>query len=370
VDCSGDVGEFTSIALDSSDKVHISYWDWTTNQDLKYTTNTTGSWVTTTVDSEGRVGSYTSIAIDLSGNGHISYYDRGNRDLKYAINSSGSWVTTTVDSSGIVGFDTSIVLDSSGNVHISYYDNTNKDLKYATTQVEAEANPLSASGGEDKNLGCQINSPKASDKYDAKSEAAKSRSLWLMNSLIESSIWCNEKLGIKTPEAVALVRAFDAAKKSPLSTKAEEAKMKVHQLAEKIARTEEGQRKIAASKNLASIEEQGYSRGQPTWEKALEALQTANDAANSTPLGHSLQKATQEAVDAILKANKSKEMGTAVEAFIQYNCANRARISTASPEEQTKLTNDYLSCHESWSAYRMKQAQQHMDNPFYVRFGF
>ncbi len=232
----------------------------------------------------------------------------------------------------------------------------------------AEANPLSASGGVDKNLGCQLNSPKASDKYDAKREAAKSRSLFLMKNLIESSTWCIEKLGIKTPEAVALVRAFDAAKKSPLSTKAEEAKMKVHQLAEKIARTEEGQRKIAAGKQLASIVEQGYSPGHPTWDKAREALQTADDAAKSTPLGHRLQKATQEAVDARMKANKSKEMGTAVEAFIQYNCANRARISTASPEEQTKLSNDLLSCHESWSTYRMKQALQYMDNPFDVSF--
>ena len=131
----------------------------------------------------------------------------------------------------------------------------------------------------------------------------------------------------------------------------------------------EGQRKIAASKNLASIVEQGYSRGQPTWEKALEALQTANDAAYSTPLGHSLQKATQEAVDARMNANKSKEMAAVAKAFMQYNCANRARISTASPEEQTKLRNDLLSCHESWSTYRMKQALQHMDNPFDVRFG-
>ncbi len=124
----------------------------------------------------------------------------------------------------------------------------------------AEANPLSASGGEDKNLGCQLNPPKASDKYDAKSEAAKSRSLYLMNNVIEMTIWCNEKLGINTPEAVALVRAFDAAKKSPLSTKAEKAEKKVLQISEKIARTEQGQRKITVVKIWESIVEQGYSR--------------------------------------------------------------------------------------------------------------
>jgi len=45
----------------------------------------------------------------------ISYYDVTNRDLKYASKSSGSWVTTTIDSTGEVGFYTSIVIDSKGS---------------------------------------------------------------------------------------------------------------------------------------------------------------------------------------------------------------------------------------------------------------
>ena len=134
VDSSGIVGRFTSIVLDSSDNVHISYRD-DTNFDLKYATNATDSWVTETVDSSGRVGMWTSIALDTSDddNVHISYTDETNRDLKYATNATGSWVITTVDSSGSVGFlDTSIVVDTSDNAHISYYDFTNFDLKYAT----------------------------------------------------------------------------------------------------------------------------------------------------------------------------------------------------------------------------------------------
>jgi hypothetical protein len=126
--------ENTSIATDSNNKVHISYYD-ATNGDLKYATNTSGSWVIQTVDSAGNVGGYTSIAVDSNNKVHISYYDATNGDLKYATNTSGSWVTQTVDSEGDVGINTSIATDSNNKVHISYYDATNGDLKYATNDV-------------------------------------------------------------------------------------------------------------------------------------------------------------------------------------------------------------------------------------------
>jgi len=127
------------VAVDSSDKVHISYCD-VTNEDLKYATNASGSWVTTTVDSVGSVGRHTSIAIDSSDKVHISYYDATNEDLKHATNASGSWVTEIVDSG--LGYSpisakkegryTSIAIDSSDRVHINYYDSTAEELKYAT----------------------------------------------------------------------------------------------------------------------------------------------------------------------------------------------------------------------------------------------
>jgi len=128
----GDVGEYSSIATDSNNKVHISYYD-NTNYDLKYATNASGSWETYTIDSEGDVGWYTSIAIDSNNKVHISYHDYTNYDLKYATNASGSWETYTIDSEGDVGWwNTSIAIDSNNKVHISYHDNTSYDLKYAT----------------------------------------------------------------------------------------------------------------------------------------------------------------------------------------------------------------------------------------------
>ncbi len=124
-----------SIALDSGDNVYISYvgnlFDGATPE-LNYTTNASDSWVSETVDSEGNVGWGSSIALDSGDNIHISYFDRTNGDLKYTTDASGLWVTETVDSSGYVGGRRSIALDSRDNVHISYYDYTNGDLKYAT----------------------------------------------------------------------------------------------------------------------------------------------------------------------------------------------------------------------------------------------
>ena len=130
IDSTGDVGEHTSIAIDSYGYMHISYYD-STSADLKYATDKSGSWVVTTLDSAGAVGKYTSIAIDSNDKVYISYYDQSYGDLKFATDKSGSWVLTTVHSSGDVGKFTSIALNSTGNPVISYYDESGDDLKFA-----------------------------------------------------------------------------------------------------------------------------------------------------------------------------------------------------------------------------------------------
>jgi hypothetical protein len=135
-------GGATSIGLDSSDNVHISYHvDIDSTKSLKYATNASGSWVTDTVDR----GINPSIALDSSDNVHISYH---NNDLMYATNASGSWATETVDSSGWVGWYSSIALDSLENVYISYYDISNGDLKLAVGTGAVSVKLTVPNGGE------------------------------------------------------------------------------------------------------------------------------------------------------------------------------------------------------------------------------
>ena len=81
--------EQSSIKVDTNGNVHIAYG----GDHLYYATYNGSEWSYQTVDSNPSVGRYSSLALDSSGKAHISYVDYANDDLKYATNASGSWVT-------------------------------------------------------------------------------------------------------------------------------------------------------------------------------------------------------------------------------------------------------------------------------------
>ena len=119
-------GAYTSLAVSSSGKPYISYYEYDINLDegyLKYATLTSGSWVKEYVDKDADddVGWYTSIALNSDANPGISYYDGERQNLKYARRSGGSWSRETVASSDNTGLYTSLVYDGN-NPRISYYD--------------------------------------------------------------------------------------------------------------------------------------------------------------------------------------------------------------------------------------------------------
>ncbi len=119
IDSSDEVGAFTSIGIDSSNNVHISYFN-NTNFNLKYTTNMSGDWRTETADSETGTGMSSSLSIDGSGNVHIIHIDTFREILKYTTNISGVWQSLSTDLFVEIFSSTSIAVDSSGIVNVSY----------------------------------------------------------------------------------------------------------------------------------------------------------------------------------------------------------------------------------------------------------
>ncbi|HDH04780.1 MAG TPA: choice-of-anchor D domain-containing protein [Nitrospirae bacterium] len=144
VDSETHVSNSTSLELDTAGRPHISYYG---DNSLKYAYYDGASWrIETIMDSAipvsgtNVVGMYTSLALDTAGRPHISYYANSGYadamkssygDMKYAYYDGISWNIETVDNEENVGWWASLALDSSDNPHISYYDWTNYDLKYA-----------------------------------------------------------------------------------------------------------------------------------------------------------------------------------------------------------------------------------------------
>ncbi len=121
-------GDYPSVAIDSSDGVHIAYGYY---EELKHATRSGGSWITDVLvnvyDPE-----HISLGIDSTGKVHISYYYKGYYDLRYATLDSGSWTTDIVDSTSSVGKYSSLSVDPWGCIHISYFHQSpGFDLKYA-----------------------------------------------------------------------------------------------------------------------------------------------------------------------------------------------------------------------------------------------
>lgn len=128
------VGEFSSLAVDRHNHVHISYYDRTLGY-LKYAFWDGTEWNIQTVDSVGSSVSdnpgFTSLALDNTGKPNIAYYDAINGDLKIATLRGKNWQIQTIDSIGDVGRYPCLAIDKR-TLHITYWDASNQNLKYAT----------------------------------------------------------------------------------------------------------------------------------------------------------------------------------------------------------------------------------------------
>ena len=132
VDAPHDVGQYVSMALDPDDgTAYISYYD-TTYDDLRVAKyvgaggncGPHNDWSCETVDYVGDVGRYSSIAVDPTDHYPIiAYYDASHGALKLAIASAVGWIIKTIDDPmlGSTGLYASLKLDSTGKPRIAYY---------------------------------------------------------------------------------------------------------------------------------------------------------------------------------------------------------------------------------------------------------
>jgi hypothetical protein len=93
----------------------------------------TGVWTSSLVDNLHNAGGSSSIALDSTRKMHVCFYENSGQNLMYATKAWDDtvWQVSTVDIPGNVGQYGSIAVTPDDHVHIVYYDQTNGDLKYA-----------------------------------------------------------------------------------------------------------------------------------------------------------------------------------------------------------------------------------------------
>jgi len=127
------------VVADSQKHVHITYYD-IQNRDLKYATNRYyGRWATAVIEAYNNVGEYSSIAMDKNDQIHVSYSSKTSEGLErlhyYSIPKEGFGTILNkadVDMGGTAGRNNSIFVDDNGLPGIYYNDNSaNRKIKLA-----------------------------------------------------------------------------------------------------------------------------------------------------------------------------------------------------------------------------------------------
>lgn len=126
----------TSLAVDSENNPHLVYYGSALSSlEFKYATKLSGSWEQEVVDLSlqdmgcGPQEKSLSLAMGIDGAPHIAYAGRApDYGLKYAVKVDGEWNVDTVDSGYITHL--AVAVDSAGTVHIAYVNNAGQ-LKYA-----------------------------------------------------------------------------------------------------------------------------------------------------------------------------------------------------------------------------------------------
>ncbi|MCK5774341.1 MAG: hypothetical protein KAH57_11180 [Thermoplasmata archaeon] len=119
IDTLGSRSYYSSLAIDSDDHPHVTFYN-DTSMDLMYAVWNGTDWEKTIVDSYGQVGEYSGMVLDGDDHPHIAYFNRSDYSLKYSYKNTTGWhQMDLIDSQyGFLYSSPDIALDSSGNPHI------------------------------------------------------------------------------------------------------------------------------------------------------------------------------------------------------------------------------------------------------------
>lgn len=131
VDSGQDAGHFVSMAITSTGKPAMAYYD-AYNADLKYAEWNGGGWSVQTVDSNRSTGLYPSLAFDAWDDPIITYYYKTSGDLRLATNDGTGWAVSTIDSTQDSGRYPSFAFSNTGQYAVAYENTTTGQFKYAT----------------------------------------------------------------------------------------------------------------------------------------------------------------------------------------------------------------------------------------------
>jgi hypothetical protein len=122
---------YLSLALDFGNRPHIAYYG---NASLNYAFWNGQTWEVEKVDTSDFTGLYASLALGPADAVHIAYRDSVSKELRYAHRLNATWHLETVDSTGDAGWFASITVDEEDAVHIAYYERVRSELRHARQQ--------------------------------------------------------------------------------------------------------------------------------------------------------------------------------------------------------------------------------------------
>lgn len=138
------IAYYTSIVLDADDNPSISFYEYDGPRGsdfrvrMRVVTRAAKEWHVRTVDGQNQSGKFNALAVDAEGHMHLGYanVNAGTASVRYGYWDGNSWNLDEVegldqDKLFYVGYSVCIALDKEGNPHLSYMNYSSPAVKYA-----------------------------------------------------------------------------------------------------------------------------------------------------------------------------------------------------------------------------------------------